>query len=224
MWLEGLIEAVYPTRCAGCDFPGALLCDRCRETIRAIRPANPCRHCGTPFGEIVCTECWNSEFAFSEAICAGSLVRPLSRLVTIYKDGGERRLAPVMTSVLAEVLESWREWTQAVVPVPASPKAISLRGFDHIEFVADGLARMWEVPLLLALHSATRADQRHLGRQERQRNVAATMIGVREVSLPSRVLLLDDVMTTCATVDSAAAALLACGADEVRVGALARAW
>lgn len=224
MWLEKLFEVVYPTRCAGCDFPGTLLCDRCREAIRAIRPAHACRSCGVPFGEIVCTECWNSEFAFSEAMCAGSLVRPLSRLVTIYKDGGERRLAPVMASVLAEVLEPWRDWTQAVVPVPSSPASISLRGFHHIAFVADGLAQMWEVPAISALHSVARSDQRLLGRQARQRNVSATMSTVRKISLPLRVLLLDDVITTGATVDAAAAELLAHGAGEVRVGALARAW
>jgi len=224
LWLERLLEVAYPTRCAGCDFPGALLCDSCREVIRAIRPANACRFCGAPFGEMVCTECWDSEFAFSETICAGPLVRPLSRLVTIYKDGGERRLAPVMASLLAETLAPWRKWAQAVVPVPSSPAAISTRGFDHIAFVADALAQTWEIPALPALYSVARGDQRVLGRQARRKNVSATMRGAKEISLPLKVLLLDDVITTGATVDAAAAELLAHGAGEVRVGALARAW
>ena len=65
-------------------------------------------------------------------------------------------------------------------------------------------------------------DQRALGRSERAANVAGTFRVAARV--PERVVLCDDVFTTGATLDAAAAALLSAGADAVRVAAVARAW
>jgi len=224
MWLQGLLEAIYPTRCAGCDLPGSLLCPVCKTAIEAMMPPDTCRKCGAPHGALTCTECWEVEFAFTEATCVGSLARPLSRIVTMYKDGGEVRLAHVAADLLAENLEAWHAWPQAIVAIPASRKAVARRGFDHVELIAQRISDAWEVPILKPLESSALKDQRLLGRSDRKTNTAEAIRVSSEVQLPERILLLDDVITTGATVDAAASALIAAGATEVRVGALARAW
>ncbi len=219
-----LLEVLVPTRCAGCDLPGQLLCDECARTLPYADPAWACPRCGAPFGYITCTECWNRETAFTRGICVGSLEPPLSRCVTLFKDAGERRLGDILGSLVATAAGEWSGWAQVVVPVPASAEAVRRRGFDHTALLASGVARRLEVPLLTPLACAGGRDQRTLGRIDRARNVSDTFVPRPGVVLPPRVLCIDDVMTTGSTLDAAAAALLSAGAEEVRVGAVARAW
>lgn len=222
--VEGLLEAVFPTRCAGCDMPGRLLCDSCARELRRIDLGGACPRCGAPFGHIVCTECWETEYAFAAAVCVSSLERPLSRAITLYKDSGERRLARLLGELILEAVEPWTGWPSAVVPVPATHRAVRERGFDHIEqiarIVADGLG----IELLRALDAPLARDLRRLGREARREEVADAFALASGSAVPSRVLLVDDVLTTGSTLDAAARALLQAGAEEVRVAAIARAW
>jgi len=224
MWLKAIVEALYPTRCAGCDFPGELICDACHAAIGDMRPQMACTRCGAPYGAMTCTECWDSTFAFSQAICVGSLERPLSRVVTMYKDAMEVRLAPIVAELLSDALRSFRPWAEALVPIPASSKAISRRGFDHVDLIAEHLASAWRIPAIRALRMTAISDQRRLGREARRVNITEAIRTYPGIEVPDRVLVLDDVITTGATADAAASVLMAQGCEEVRVGALARAW
>lgn len=223
-WMTGLLELVAPTRCAGCDMPGHVLCASCRAALPRIEHAGACRRCGAPFGHLVCTECWRSEPAFSETVCLGSLEQPLARCIALYKDAGERRLGAVLGELLAADVSVWAGWPDAVVPVPASAHSLRMRGFDHTRTLAERVACSLGTALLHALTVQPARDQRRLGRAERARNVAGVFAMVPGMRVPDRVLLVDDVMTTGATLDSAAAVLLAAGAIEVRACAVARAW
>ncbi|MBE0417901.1 MAG: ComF family protein [Coriobacteriia bacterium] len=223
VWLS-LLELLLPTRCAGCDLPGDLLCDECRAALPLIETRWACPRCGAPFGHLVCTECWRAEPAFAAGVCVGSLAPPLSRCVSLYKDAGERRLGTLLGDLLGAAVGAWGGWPQAVVPVPASDSALRTRGFDHTAAIALRVAESLEVPLLQALACAGARDQRALSRVERRANVEGAFVAACAAPLPPRLLLIDDVMTTGATLDAAAAVLLAAGAEVVRVGAVARAW
>ena len=142
----------------------------------------------------------------------------------MYKDSGERRLGPVLGELLAGAVGAWAEWAEAVVPVPAAPAAVRRRGFDHTAAIAEAVGISLDVPVVRALATAGARDQRALGRTARQANVSGAFFPVPGIALPRRVAVVDDVMTTGATLDAAAAVLLAAGAAEVRVGAVARAW
>ena len=221
--IEGLAEVLFPTRCAGCEMPGAVLCDRCRDDLPRVELAGACLRCGAPFGYLVCTECWSREWAFEAALAVGSLEAPLARAVVLHKDAGERRLAAVFGVLLAEqVASAWPGWAERVAYVPATTAALRRRGFDHGRAIAVSLAAELGVPVADALRRTAARDQRALGRAERAANAAGTFLVVGEVS--DRVLLCDDVFTTVATLDAAAAVLLSAGAEAVRVAAVARAW
>jgi predicted amidophosphoribosyltransferase len=220
---EGLLELLAPTRCAGCDLPGSLLCDECDELLPRVARESACPRCGAPFGALVCTECWSSTWSFEAAIAVGSLEPPLSRAIVLHKDASERRLAPLLGGLLADVVgREWPEWSQAVSFVPATAKAVRRRGFDHAEAIAEAAATGLEAPLVRALARAAALDQRALGRAERAANAAGSFAAVAPVS--GHVLVVDDVMTTGATLEAAAAVLLEAGAESVRCAVLARSW
>jgi len=221
--IDGLAELLFPTRCAGCELPGAVLCDRCREDLARIQPAGACQRCGAPYGHLVCTECWSTEWAFEAALAVGSLEAPLSRAIVLHKDSGERRLAAVFGALLAEQVDvAWPSWPECVAYVPATATALRRRGFDHGRAIAVSLGEEIGVPVEHALRRTAARDQRELGRLERAANAAGTVHATGAVR--GRVLLCDDVFTTGATLDAAAAVLLLAGADAVRIAAVARAW
>lgn len=221
--LEDLAELLFPTRCSGCELPGAVLCDACRAALPRIDPAGSCPRCGAPYGYLTCTECWNREWSFSAALALGEFERPLSRAVVLHKDAGERRLAAVLGTLLAEqIAAEWSGWPEVVTFVPATRSAMRRRGFDHGRAIARVIAAELGVPLAEMLARSEARDQRRLGRVARSANVAGSFSAVGEVC--GRVVLTDDVFTTGATLDAAASALLGAGAEEVRVAAVARTW
>lgn len=220
---DGLAEVIAPTRCAGCELPGALLCDRCRAALPLIDPARACARCGAPGGATWCGECCDAEYAFTTVRCAGVFEPPLSRLVTTYKDAGELRIAPLLAEIIAGAVGDWAGWPDAVVPVPPSPAAVARRGFDHTARVAAELGRLLGVPAYDALACRPRRDQRALSRRRRLTNAAGSIAALPGVAPPPRVILVDDVFTTGATLDAAAHALRDAGACEVRAATVGRA-
>ena len=221
--LDGALELLAPTRCAGCDRPGSLLCEACRDSLPLIDARHACPRCGAPDGRGPCEECGDAPSFVAHVRCVGLLEAPLSRVLTVYKDAGERRLALLLGDMVAELLAEWADWAEALVPIPATVTAVSRRGFDHARLIADAVSRASGIPVVQALVCAAGRDQRGLGRTERRANVGSAF-GVREgVRPPAHVLLLDDVLTTGATLDSAARTLLDAGAEEIRAMTVARA-
>ncbi|NTW28695.1 MAG: ComF family protein [Coriobacteriia bacterium] len=221
--LESLAELVFPTRCAGCELPGELLCRACRESLPLIDLTGACPRCGAPWGRLVCTECWDREWKFEAALSLGEFEAPLARAVVLHKDAGERRLASTLGTLLAEKIGAeWPAWPGGIAFVPATREALRRRGFDHGRAIAAAVAAGLEVPLVPALIRTRALDQRLLGRDARKANAAGTFAVT--ASVVGRVLLVDDVFTTGATLDDAARALLEGGAAAVRVASVARAW
>lgn len=222
-WLDGLAELIAPTRCAGCELPGSVLCDECLAAISSYVRAQACPVCAAPCGALVCTECWNTEFAFSATVAVGEFGPRLGRAVALHKDAGERRLGPRLGHLLAtEVHRQWDDWADAITWVPAAPAKQRRRGFDHALAIAHPVAALLGAPMLELLSRGDAADQRALGREQRASNVASAFAS--KGSAPARVVLVDDVMTTGATAQEASRALLQGGATEVRVAVIARAW
>lgn len=225
MWLDGLAELIFPPRCAACDAPGAVLCAACREKLPRIDGAHACGRCGAPIaeGRQGCSECGGRAWVLSACRSVGLLKPPLSHVVTVYKDAGERRLAPVIGQLLCTCAAEWTLWADAIVPVPPRPGSISTRGFDHMRLLAREVSVRCDLPVRTPLRAWGTADQRTLGREARFAN-AAGRYHVREgMAVPAKVLLLDDVFTTGATLEACAAALVEAGSREVRAVTLARA-
>ncbi|MCX8007917.1 MAG: phosphoribosyltransferase family protein, partial [Coriobacteriia bacterium] len=143
--------------------------------------------------------------------------------VALHKDPGERRYGPVLGALAATACAEWAGWPDAVVPIPPTPRARARRGYDHTLPLARVVAARLDVQVVQSLRARQRADQRSLGRNQRRENVRSAFSVRDAATIPARVLLVDDVMTTGATLDAAAAALRAAGAEEVRAVVVARA-
>lgn len=240
----GLAEVLWPTRCVGCDAIGELLCGECRELAWEIDQARACPRCGAPFGSLVCTECscrladegeeGRPGESFAEIIAPLDALRshamlewPHDRMVRVYKDAGERRLAALIAQGMADAARaSWPgelSLLDRVCFVPCTPRAFARRGFDHMEAVARRLACLLGLPLDDVLARRAPKDQRDLGRRGRAANASGSFAVLRRLD-GAGVLLVDDVLTTGATMAQAARALKGSGARRVFGLTYARAW
>ena len=172
--------------------------------------------------------------ALDRCLACAVYAHPLPRIIKAYKDAGERRLAPYLAELLydtalhAQVVAPDRlggllSGADAVVFVPATAAAFRRRGFDHMEAIAHPFCELSGVPLLDALVKYGHGDQRELGREERRERAQGMYETVEDVR-GKRLLLIDDVITTGATMAAASAELKRAGAAAVDGLAIARVW
>lgn len=219
---ETALETLWPTRCAVCDAPGDVLCPACRHALMFVDVNHACPVCGAPFGQHQCTECNETMLAAAEmnalpvdamasALLADDAAR---RIVTVYKDANERRLASEIAAITMRYLPP--EWRNAYLTyIPATTDALRRRGFDHTELVARAAVKqtgMQGGPLFKRPQSL---DQRNLGRHDRQQNMSERFALRPNVSVPKRIVVLDDICTTGATLFAAANCLRVDGAHEI---------
>jgi len=233
--VDAVEELLWPTRCVSCDMPGELLCADCREALPWIAQRWACPVCGAPFGWLTCTAC-EGDWESRATVCAMGFEQISSQMIACLKDRSELRLAAVNAAAMATALDEASSWpaldgaarfdpqeTDALCFVPATAAAYARRGFDHMELVSKELQRLIGVPLFDVLARASKHDQRALGREDRAANLAGTVTVLDDVA-GMRLLLVDDVVTTGASMREATRALLARGAREVTCCALARVW
>jgi len=181
-----------------------------------------CDRCGAPTSWPVarCRECAGRRLAFANARAALEYDASVRRLVASWKERGLRRLAVAAAAIVVEVVE--RPGVAVVTFVPSDRDRALKRGHHPARALARELAGAWELPLLPALaRVGTAPRQRGLSREERRRNLRGAFEATRTV--PARVLLVDDVYTTGATVHFAASTLRKAGARHVEVATFARA-
>ena len=215
-------EALWPTRCAVCDAPGAVLCDECEASLDYLDLWRACPRCGAAFGRVQCTECSPTHLAhlgredWPFDACASACVfdDAAGRIVRAFKDQGEQRLAAEIARIMARTLPAdWPRCTLAYVP--ASAAAWRRRGFDHAELIARHLASELDCDATALFERPESRDQRALSRDQRIRNLQGRFKLRAGVQAPARVLLIDDVFTTGATLSDATDTLVAAGTEQV---------
>lgn len=225
MLSEMTLETIWPTRCAVCDTPGEnVLCEHCASRLPYVDMTLACPRCGSPFGRIQCTECNDVELASLnlETLPVDSMVHVTAmtdesrRLVTIYKDADERRLAHVLADMLARYISPDRVREHCVATyIPDTAEAVRRRGFDHAREIAIATAECAGIDCACLIERPKSSDQRKLGKRERIANMRDAVHVIEGAPIPESLLLIDDVCTTGATIYSAASALKAAGAKNV---------
>lgn len=232
--LKTLLDILFPPACPFCEEDLASaegLCPRCKEGFLARKLNGPfCIVCGEPFasgsgGAHTCGTCIAEKIPFIEARSACMYEGCVLDAVHSLKYAGKTNLARALGAITAKAALSLSAKPDIIVPVPLHKKKLRARGFNQSLLISRGVAKA----LSVKIDYTSLKRIRHTGQQvglkadERKKNVA----GAFELKGPEkfkgkRVLLIDDVYTTGATIKECSKVLRKAGA-EVYALTLARA-
>ena len=231
-WRDLVLDALLPPRCLGCttavDVPGRL-CAACWAGVDFI-VAPQCDCCGLPFDYdegpgAICGACVRDEPAFGRARSVLRYNGVARSLVLGFKHGDRTHAAPAFAAWMARSGEALLDEVDLVTPVPLHRFRLFTRRYNQSGLLAREIARATGLDVAPDALRRTRhtPSQGGLTRRGRFLNVRGAFKARpgRDVA-GRRVLLVDDVMTTGATADACAKALLRAGAARVDVLTLAR--
>lgn len=226
---------LLPPQCLSCRAivaaPGTL-CGACFAKVRFLS-APCCAACGTPFefdpggADVLCGGCIRSRPAYDRARAVFRYDDSSRGLILAFKHGDRIDAAPAYARWLARAGGALLDGADLIAPVPLHWTRLFHRRYNQSALLANALARLTGRPAAPELLRRWRRtpSQGGLDRTERIRNVRGAF-SVRAKSRPSvvgkRILLVDDVLTTGATVEACAKVLLKVGATAVDVLTLAR--
>ncbi len=225
--LLSLMRQHLPSRCAVCHaWPARLLCDSCVQ--RFGQPKLRCRRCAAEVstGVEICGACLQAPPPLDSCVAAVDYDFPWSRCIARFKFEQRTEWAQPLATLLRHTpwAEPLLEQADALLPIPLSERRLGERGYNQCQLLARELAphklrQNW------LLRVQDQVAQNELTREQRLRNVAQAFAPHPQAvaSLAGkRLLLIDDVMTTGATLHAAALALRRAGAHSVSALVVAR--
>ena len=215
--INEVLNLFAPHLCSGCGFIGPLLCDCCKYDI-LYDSFNRCILCGEASRYGVCEI---HIMPFKQAWCVGERRTSLEHLINQFKFERVRSAANALAYLLNETIPVLPPET-VVIPLPTAQHHIRERGYDHSLLIARAFARLRKhsVQKVLGRHHAK--SQRGATYGERLEQASSAFYTTIQLSPSISYLLIDDVVTTGATVQHAANTLKQNGAEIIYVGLLAR--
>lgn len=207
-----VLALLTPQRCGACGVEGELLCSACRNELGLAGSG------------------WVVQGAAPSGCIAGAWVGPyeggLGEVVRTLKFHGVPALAePLGIGLCSAIAAVQRELggDAVLVPIPTDPARLRDRGFDHAALIASAAARAVTCAMAPLLARTRAVPALHsLGRAERRRVMDRVFAVPAGAVLPSRIILVDDIWTSGATFEAAAATLQAAGCGRIGAVAVAR--
>jgi len=226
--ISGFLNTLYPSRCPACENPSdsfrtSPICSSCWSKIKKF--AGPsCALCGLPFASeyaTVCGQCTAKRPPFSRVFFYGIYEGVLAEAINQLKFHDLRRLSKPLGTLL---LDCELPVIDGILPVPLFIKGLRKRGFNQSLLMARVLSKNMQVPLFMDVlfKKKETLPQIGLSKKERLANLKKAFEVKGDIK-GLRLLLVDDVMTTGATVTECSKVLMNAGAQEVIVLTLARA-
>jgi ComF family protein len=234
-FLRDILDFVLPPLCSLCNRRlkdnEKLVCTDCLHRIRIISPPF-CELCGKPvksFNEKVCHRCAISPHKCSKIRAIGPYdgnlknepyTANLKHLIYLFKYSKKPALAKLLGKLMADTLKNDKtfEIPQVVVPVPLHKSRERERGYNQAKLLAEIVSSELNLPLITDALVRIRATQSQtkLSAKERKENVkGAFKVNLKDSIKGKKILLVDDVFTTGATLDECATELLESGALDV---------
>ena len=207
MW--NALDWVFPPHCLGCGLEGEIICEECYAAIKRV-PKNTCLYCNAYVSvNGHCPNCRNQKPAYAQFRAFayyGGVIREAIHHLKYQNDIG---VAQVLAGYLLKVIqaESWE--FDLVVPVPLSKSKLDQRGYNQAERLAQPVAGTLAKPISTAALRRIKenASQVDLDVHSRRENVRGVFEAEPAIVKGKRILLVDDVFTTGATLESASQAL-----------------
>ncbi len=234
---RALGDFFFPPKCLLCggslgENPDDRPCPHCLVGIKFFSHPR-CPRCGLGFGETpgedhLCSGCLTEERYFSKARALGPYEGLIVEAISRFKYLGSSRLAKPLGTLLAEYKDADFPFSEfaLILSVPLHPQRLRQRGFNQSLLLARRISRRHSIPLDFTALQRTRdtQPQTQLSGSERRKNIrGAFEVRRPEVIAEKHILLIDDVLTTGATVQECSRVLLKAGAKQVDVLTLARA-
>lgn len=218
------IDLLFPPRCGGCQALGSLWCAACRAALQPIVPPW-CEKCGEPFvTDRLCSNCRTHPLAIEKIRSVALFDGVLRQAIHRFKYERLAAMADPFGDMLADYWRAEQLAADWLIPVPLHPSRERDRGYNQSELLARQLARRVNVPV--SSHGLRRiratAVQMTLNAAQRRENVAGAFECGEQRVRGKRVVIVDDVGTTGATLEACAQAVLQAGAASVMGLTLAR--
>lgn len=212
--IDKITGYLAPHTCLGCEKEGSVLCGSCIELFEDT-PQPRCAGCRSLSDNFkVCTKCrkWlplNSVYVSGNYEGVNEAL--IKELKFNYKRQASESISRIMTNVISEV-----DPDLVVCPIPTAPSRIRKRGFDHCALISKELAKNLNLKQIKFLKRHSNVRQLGSSRRDRFEHMKSEFEVVKVGDLKDRnIMLVDDVMTTGATLGAAAKALRSSGAKSV---------
>ena len=218
-----LLDLIFPRTCAGCGREGGYLCDECEATIPRLESPQ-CSVCSAPSRLSLCAWCQSANQPFNGITAPYRWTGVVQELVYSLKYRNVRASAPRLAELMTAHLADKSITADMVAPVPLHPSRERERGYNQSEVLAQGISQSTGIPVsnkVLVRIRNTPPQVSMSTPEERRRNVIGAFECVGDVA-GKRVLLVDDVVTTGATVAECSVQLRNAGAASIWVLSLGR--
>lgn len=215
--IDTLLQLLAPHPCISCGEIGAILCPNCKYDI--VKDFSVfCIICGKDESNGICV---SHASPFESAWTVGIRKTVLQRLVGTYKFNGARSAVTVLADLLHTCLPALPAST-IVTWIPTHPKRARERGYDHMQLLATCFAKMRGLTARPLLQKTVHYIQHTSSRKDRLKQVRGSFVCTGTIDEQATILLLDDILTTGATLTEAAAVLERNGAHAIKVAVIAR--
>jgi competence protein ComFC len=219
--VENFISLIAPHKCIVCGLEGDTLCQPCLITSLAPPPSRCYRCHSTSIQSSVCQIC-RKTVKLQHVWVASDYQDTAKELIRRLKFERASAAAIPVASAIIQALPDLPPDT-VVSYVPTANNRVRLRGYDQAKLIAENIARQrnWQHQSLLMRTGSTR--QVGAGRVERFKQIEASLIAIKISKIKqARILLIDDVTTTGATLEAAAAILKSSGAHSIDAAVFAQ--
>lgn len=219
---NALLDILFPPRCVVCKRSGTWLCTFCTAQFQKILPPI-CKQCGRPLKSPTCPHCAKFPLRIEGTRAVAFFEGALQQAIHAFKYLHRPELADDFGTLLADYLLTFPLSVDTIIAVPLHPERERARGYNQAALLAHALGARTHLPVWNEALTRTRAtrSQTELNAAERRANVREAFAATPRVQ-GARVLLIDDVCTTGATMEECGAALYAQGAQAVWGLAIAR--
>ena len=207
----GILEILYPVRCPVCH--GILkgkdgICPDCRKRLHYIKEPK-CKKCGKQIEKAeqeYCRDCVRFSHAFDRGAAVFVYDDTMRRSVSMFKYHNRREYAKVYAAEMYANCEHFLKMAspEVILPVPIHRLKKRQRGFNQAELMAKELGKLMKLPVdtRYLIRKEKTIPQKELTRQQRKTNLKEAFDVCENGKYYKRVLLIDDIYTTGATMDA----------------------